>query len=151
MTELFRDSNSLGKSYVSGLKPLKIKGVISPRKEILFLAEFFLMDPFFLLASVFLIPFNSHFAPTFQNPMFLSSWGKESERSGLIFENFAHKGSKIVTANFFFMDCFFICSVRVNAFLPLFPEVQCPNFLNFRNPLGKVMKRFCLRFENFCF
>ena len=82
---------------------------------------------------------------------FLNPWGKVSERSGLIFENFAHKGSKIVTAIFFLWIVFFICSVRVNAFLPLFPEVQCPNFLNFRNPLGKVMKRFCLRFENFCF
>ena len=39
---------------------------------------------------------------------------------------------------------------NLTVFLPPLPEVQCPNFLDFRNPLGKVMKRSCLRFENFC-
>ena len=53
--------------------------------------------------------------------------------------------------------CVFVCvfvrhtfSLRLTVFLPPLPEVQCPNFLDFRNPWGKVMERSGLRFENFC-
>ena len=41
-----------------------------------------------------------------------------------------------------FSRCFFyICSLRLNIFLPPLLEVQCQIFLDFRNPWGKVMKR----------
>ena len=46
----------------------------------------------------------------------------------------------------FWYRCF---SLRLTVFLPPLLEVKCPNYLNFRNPLGKVMKRNCLRFETF--
>ena len=53
--------------------------------------------------------------------------------------------------------CLFVClfvrhtfSLRLTVFLPPLPEVQCPNFLDIRNPWGKVMERSGLRFENFC-
>ena len=36
-----------------------------------------------------------------------------------------------------------------NGLFPPLPEVQCPNFLDFWNPLGKVMERSGLRFETF--
>ena len=37
----------------------------------------------------------------------------------------------------------------LTVFLPQLVEVQCPNCLDFQNPLGKVMKRSGLRFEHF--
>ena len=63
---------------------------------------------------------------------------------------FAHKGCKIAAAKkVFFTDFFFlICSLRLNVFLPPLPKVQCPNFLDFQNPWGKVMERSGLRFAN---
>ena len=47
----------------------------------------------------------------------------------------------------------FVCSLlryRLNVFLPPFPEVGCPIFLEIRNPWGKVVERTGLRFEHFC-
>ena len=38
----------------------------------------------------------------------------------------------------------------LTVFLSALPEVQCPNFLDIRNPWGKVMERSVLRFENIC-
>ena len=35
-------------------------------------------------------------------------------------------------------------------FLPVLSEIQYLNFLDFRNPWGKAMKRSGLRFDNFC-
>ena len=46
-----------------------------------------------------------------------------------------------------------VCSLlryRLNVFLPQFPEVGCPIFLEIRNPLGKVIERSGLRLEHFC-
>jgi len=46
-----------------------------------------------------------------------------------------------------------VCSLlryRLTVFLPPFPEVGCPIFLEIRNPWGKVMTRSGLTFENFC-
>ena len=62
-------------------------------------------------------------------------------------KTFVHKGCKIAGAKkvcyrFFYLFTPFKC------FLPPLPEVQCPNFLEFRNPWGKVMERIGLRFEN---
>ena len=48
--------------------------------------------------------------------------------------------------------CLCVCSLlryRLNVFLPPFPEVGCPIFLEIRNPWGKVMERSGLRFEHF--
>ena len=48
--------------------------------------------------------------------------------------------------------CLSVCSLlryRLNVFLPPLPEVECPIFLEIRNPWGKVMKINGLRFENF--
>ena len=56
-------------------------------------------------------------------------------------KTFAHKGCKIAAAKKVFLTDFFICSLRLNVFLPPLPEVQCPNFLDLRNPWGKVMER----------
>ena len=39
---------------------------------------------------------------------------------------------------------------NLTVFLPPLPEVQCPNFLDFQNPWGKVLERSGLRFEDFC-
>jgi hypothetical protein len=41
-------------------------------------------------------------------------------------------------------------SLRLTVFLLPLSKVQCPNFLDIRNPWGKVMERNGLRFENFC-
>ena len=46
-----------------------------------------------------------------------------------------------------------VCSLlryRLNVFLPPFPAVRCPIFLEIRNPWGKVMERSGLLFEHFC-
>ena len=80
----------------------------------------------------------------FRNP-----WGKIMDRSGPRFENFAHKGCKIAAAEFIFTDFFLICSLYLNVFLPQIRKVQCPNFLGFQNPRGKIMEGNGLRFENF--
>jgi len=63
---------------------------------------------------------------------------------------FAHKGCKIAVVEKVFYGFLKICLVRLNIFLPPLPEVQCPNFLDFQNPWGKVMERSGLRFEDFC-
>ena len=36
-------------------------------------------------------------------------------------------------------------SLRLTVFVPPLPQVQRPNFLDFRNPWGKVMERIGLR------
>ena len=49
--------------------------------------------------------------------------------------------------------CPSVCSLlrdRLNVFLPPLPEVECPIFLEIRNPWGKVMERSGLRLEHFC-
>ena len=46
-----------------------------------------------------------------------------------------------------------VCSLLrycLNVFLPPLPEVECPIFLDIRNPWGKVMERRSLRLEHFC-
>ena len=75
-------------------------------------------------------------------------------------KTFTNKGCKIATqkevcfgTNFallsriFWYQCF---SLRLTIFLPPLPKVQCPNFLDFQNPWGKVMERSGLRIDNFC-
>ena len=55
-------------------------------------------------------------------------------------------GLKFAAAIFFF---FSLLTYHLNVFLPTFPEVGCPKYLEFRNPWGKVMERSCLRCEPF--
>ena len=48
--------------------------------------------------------------------------------------------------------CLSVCSLlsyRLNVFLPPLSEVGCPQFLEIRNPWGKVMERSGLRLEHF--
>ena len=98
--------------------------------------------------TVFLSPLPEVHCPNFldiRNP-----WGKVMERSVSRFEHCAHKWSKITAAKIFLGGIFFfICSFRLNIFLPTFPEVQCLNCLDFWNPGGKVMERRGLRSEIF--
>ena len=54
---------------------------------------------------------------------------------------FAHKGCKIVAAKKVFYRFLLIFSFHLNVFLHILPGVQCPNFLDFQNPWGKVMER----------
>ena len=64
-------------------------------------------------------------------------------------KTFAHQGCKIAAAKKVFYRFFFICSLRLNVFLPLLTEVQCPNFLALQNPWGKVMERIGLGSKTF--
>ena len=65
------------------------------------------------------------------------------------FKTFARKECKIAAAKKFFTDFFFICSLRLNVFLPSFLKVQCQNFLDFQNPWGKKMKEFVSDLKTF--
>ena len=73
-------------------------------------------------------------------------WGKVMERSGLRFEHFAQKWSKIAAAKFVYRFFSFVCSLHVNVFLPRLLEVLFPNFLYFLNPWGKQRERSGLGF-----
>ena len=100
--------------------------------------------------------YKSLFAPTFRSPMsklfkFLESLGKNNEKKwSQILKLLLTKGVKSPWRKKFFLQIFFICSLRLNVFLPPLPKVKCPNILDFRNPCGKVTERSGLRFENFC-
>ena len=64
-------------------------------------------------------------------------------------KTFPYKGCKITAAKkkklriFFHFFTFF-----KRLFAPL-PEVQCPNFFDFRNPWGEKMERSCFRLKTF--
>ena len=45
--------------------------------------------------------------------------------------------------------CVFTFEVPFKRLFAPLPEVQCPKYLEIRNPWGKVMERSGLRFENF--
>ena len=51
-----------------------------------------------------------------------------------------------------FCVCLFVHFLRyhLNVFLPPFPKVGCPKWLEIRNHWGKVVERRGLRFEHFC-
>ena len=102
----------------------------------------------------FEVPFNGLFAHTSRSPIFLeirNSWGKVMERSGLRYEHFCLKLSKIAAQKkVFFLSLFSLLRYRLTVFLPPLPEVGCPIFLEIWNPWGKVMERSGLRYEHFC-
>ena len=77
-------------------------------------------------------------------------WGKLMERSGLRYEHFCLKLSKIAAQKKSFFLHFSLSRYRLTVFLRPLPKVGCPIFLEIRNPWGKVMERSGLRFENFC-
>ena len=62
-------------------------------------------------------------------------------------EGFCHFFFVFVLCVFLFVT---LCSLCLTVFLPPLPEVQCPSFIDIRNPWRKVMERNCLRFEIFC-
>ena len=110
---------------------------------------------FFIPLFIFEVPFERLFAPTSLSRM--SNIFRDSESLGKIickkwsqiWKILRKKWSKIAAAKkiqFFFL---LLCSLHFNVFLLPLPKVQCPNFLNFQNPWGKVMGRSGLRFENF--
>ena len=96
--------------------------------------------------NVFLPPLPEVGCPNFLEILY--SWGKVMERSSLRFEFFTNTGCKIAAQKkvclgallsmIFFYLCFSLC---LKVCFPPLCKFQCPNFFNFRNPWGKVMKR----------
>ena len=82
------------------------------------------------------VPFKHLFTPTAQSQM--SNIFRDSESLG---KSNGKKWSQILKQSF---------SLRLTVFLPPFPEVQCPKFLDIQNLWGKVMERSGLTFEHFC-
>ena len=63
---------------------------------------------------------------------------------------FAQKWSEIAaTKKVFFTDFFSFVYFLGTIFLPPLLKVECPKFVEIRNPLGKVLERSGLRFEHF--
>ena len=78
-------------------------------------------------------------------------WGKVMGRSGLRYEHFCLKLSKIAAQKkVFFPLIFSLLRYPITVFLPPLPKVGCPIFLEIQNPWGKKMKRSGLTFEHFC-
>jgi hypothetical protein len=48
------------------------------------------------------------------------------------------------------LSVYSLLSYRLTVFMPPFPEVGCPIFLEIRNHWEKVMERSGLRYEHFC-
>ena len=108
------------------------------------------------MVLVFLTSFNGIFTPTSHSLMyklfrFSESLGKSNwKKVSQIWKLLLIKGVKSPLQKKFFKFFFFlICSLCLNIFLPPLPKVQCPIFLDFRNPWGKVIERGGLRFEFF--
>ena len=87
-------------------------------------------------------------------PIFLeiqNPWGKVIKRSGLRYEHFCLKLSKIAAQKkVFFSLIFSTFEVPFNGVLPPLPKVGCPIFLEIQNPWGKAMERSGRTFEHFC-
>ena len=126
---------------------------VSFRQILTFWAGFFL---YLFCILYFLTPFNGLFAPTSQTTMsklfrFSELLGKiNGKKWSQIWKLLLITGVKSQRQKSFKGFFCFICSLRLNVFVPPLPEFQCPNFLDFRSPLGKLMERIDLRFENFC-
>ena len=139
-------------------KLLLIKNVKLMRKKKFIFGRILPYWAVFLLVSLFLTPLTFFLPPlpevqcrnffNFQNPR-----GKRMKRNDIRFEKLLLlKGVKLLGwKKFFTIFVFFICSLCSNVFLHQLPEGQCPKFLDFWNPWGKVLERSCFRFESFCF
>ena len=86
--------------------------------------------------------FNFFFAPTSRSPLsnlfrYSEFSGKSNLRSGLGFELFAQKLCTFASATFF--KGFFLLNLftLLNGLFAPTSQVQCPNFLDIRNPWGK--------------
>ena len=150
MSNIFRDSESLGKS--NGKKWSQIWTILFanclklPRKKKFFFSHFFTFE----------VPFNGLFAPTFQS--WMSNIIRDSEFLG---KSNGKKWSQIWI--FVFVNClklrckkkffsltFFTFEVPFNGlFAPTFRS-RMSNILEIQNPWGKVMERSGLTFEHFC-
>ena len=73
-------------------------------------------------SSNFFTPFNGPFAHTSRSPM-----SKTFRYIVLNLNIFPQKLCKNNAKQKFFLRIFFICSLRLQAFLPPLPEVQCPS------------------------
>ena len=152
MSNIFRDSESLGKS--NGKKWSQIGTFLFenclklPRKKKVYFFTFFGLLRF----SVF---FNGLFASTSRSQMSnifrdskslgKSNGKKMSQIWTFLYENCLKSPRKIK----FFSSLFSLLRYRLTFFLPPLPEVGCPIFLEIRNPWGKVMERSGLRYEHF--
>ena len=118
---------------------------ITAQKKVFFLSLFSLLR---YRLTVFLPPLPEVGCPIFleiRNP-----WGKVMERSGLRYEHFCLKWSKIATQKkVFFSLIFSLLRYPLTVFLTPLPKVGCPIFLKIQNPWGKVMERNGLTFEHF--
>ena len=150
MSNIFRDSGSLGKS--NGKKWSQIWTFLFenclklPRKKRVFSLTFFTFE----------VPFNGLFAPTSWSWMSnilrdLESLGKSNGKKWsqiwtFLFENFLKLPRK---KKFFSLTFFSLLKYRLTVFLPQLPKVRCIIFLEIWNPWGKVMERSGLTFEHF--
>ena len=110
----------------------------------------------------FEVPMKRLFAPTSRSRM--SNIFRDSESLGEIhgkkwsqiwtFSKHRPSGQMLsISWNVRLSVCLCVCSLlrcHLNFFLPPLPKVECPIFLEIRNPSGKVMEWSSLRFENFC-
>ena len=118
------------------------------KEKFRFLAYFASLSRIFLLL-VFLTPFKGLLPPLLKVQCanlldFLNPWGKVMEKVVSDLKTFAHKGCKFAAAQKKFFTIFLLH--LFTPFRRLFaPKVQCPNFLDFWNPLGKVFERNGLR------
>ena len=122
-----------------------------------FFANFALLSRIFFLL-VFFTSCNRLFAPTSWSQMSKLFWFAESLRKinekkwSQIGKLLLKKGAKLPRWKkfFFFYRFYFICLLCLSVFLPPFPKVQSPNFLDFWNPWRQVRERSGLIFENSC-
>ena len=150
MSNIFRDSESLGKSNAkkwSQIWTFLFRNCLKlPRKKVFSLTFF-----------TFEVPFNGLFTPTSQSRMSnifrdseslgKSNWKKWSQIWTFYFDNCLKSPRK---KKFFSSSLFSLLRYRLTVFLPPLPEVGCPLFLEIRNPCAKVMERSGLKFEHFC-
>ena len=115
-------------------------GLKLPRQEKFFTD--FLKENFF----TFEVPFKHLFAPTSGNRMSnifrdLESLGKINGKNWSQMWTFlSQNGLKLQWQKKVFYSFFSLCSPHKNILFSPLSEVQCPNFLDFLNPCGKLMK-----------
>ena len=155
MSNIFRDSKSLGKSnenWLSQIWTFLLKnGLKLPLQK-----KFFLTD-FFLHLFTFEVPLYRLFAPTSQSwvskifrdsKSLGKSIGKKwSQISTFLLKNGLKSPRRKKILRIFFLICSLL-RYHLNIFLPPLLKVECLNFLEIQNPWGKVLKRSGLRFEH---
>ena len=149
MSNIFRDSESLGKS--KGKKWSQIwtfffkLSKITAKKKVFFLSLFLLLR---YRLALFLPPLPEVGCPIFleiRNP-----WGKVMERSGLRYEIFCLKLSKIAAQKIVIFSHFFTFEVPFNGLFAPTSQNRMSNIFRDSESLWKVMERSGLTFEYFC-